>query len=881
YDLELIIVSKAGNECWVRTIGYPVIEDGKVVAARGLFVDIHKSKSAQLKLEKKSKEIQSANRVIQLAQSVLGFGIWSYDIKKKLLNFDQEMFGLFKTPENQQDFLMWRSFIVKRDLIKLYRKVIGISKAPGRFEETVLVSLPEGVKRRLITKVESFENSNGAVEYILGTCTDVTEEYEMVNSLKESEKTINEAQQIANFGYFDYNITKNKLAWSDHMNAIFEPADDFSFNFESFTEVIHPDDKAYSVKQIQNSMQNGVPINLKHRIITRNSEIKTIYHQAKVFHDSSLKPYRIIGITQDITTERNLQDQLEENLHHQQLLTRVAMLLNNPKNIRGKLFKTLGCIGEALGVDGLFLLGNNKQDNYEVSWSKAPVAENAPSKFSFLEELDSSALIEGFPEMKIRLTDRSVKPDHALSALSDTDILYMSRIRINEKIDFFFGIEHRANNKRLKESEIYMLETTLLIISNVLKEKTAGETLRESEHKFKTLAGSITDPYIVIDYDYNYIYLNQKAHLLTDDPTASLLGRNISDHTIGPVDKDLIEELQEISAVAESRQIVREYKDKYLELSIYRGKIGYSIIMNDITDRFNLQRSLEVSKLKYQSLYHRTPSMMHSIDNEGVIINVSAYWLDKMGYSKEEVIGRNYKEFLTQASISHADNSFASLRNDKMLMNVGLQFKKKKGEVMEVLLSATTDINDNGEIERSLVVLTDISSEKKAEAEIKEMNRTLDNKVKERTKELLKISEELEERENFLNAFIQNSDSLIRINDEAGRFLLVNKKFARLHNYEKTKELEGIHFSKLYDDIRSEELSEIHDLILRNGQQITREEKLSIKDEDLTLLTTSFPLRKQGGLVYAIASISTDISTIKRQQMKLKEQSEELSISNQ
>jgi PAS domain S-box-containing protein len=51
YDLELEIKTAAGNHKWIRTIGHPITEQGKVVRVRGSFQDITERKHAELRLK--------------------------------------------------------------------------------------------------------------------------------------------------------------------------------------------------------------------------------------------------------------------------------------------------------------------------------------------------------------------------------------------------------------------------------------------------------------------------------------------------------------------------------------------------------------------------------------------------------------------------------------------------------------------------------------------------------------------------------------------------------------------------------------------------------------------------------------------------------------
>ena len=52
----------------------------------------------------------------------------------------------------------------------------------------------------------------------------------------------------------------------------------------------------------------------------------------------------------------------------------------------------------------------------------------------------------------------------------------------------------------------------------------------------------------------------------------------------------------------------------------------------------------------FRALYNLTPVMLQSINAEGRIVGVSDYWLETMGYDREEVIGRHLGDFLNSAS---------------------------------------------------------------------------------------------------------------------------------------------------------------------------------------------------------------------------------------
>jgi diguanylate cyclase (GGDEF)-like protein/PAS domain S-box-containing protein len=127
----------------------------------------------------------------------------------------------------------------------------------------------------------------------------------------------------------------------------------------------------------------------------------------------------------------------------------------------------------------------------------------------------------------------------------------------------------------------------------------------------------------------------------------------------------------------------------------------------------------EKKALLRAELDHRmavTPAMLHSIDENGLLISVSDARLAKLGYASEEVLGRAPADFLTSASREYAVNEvlpefFRTGRSD----NVQYQMVCKDGRVIDVLISAVLENNPAGEGRASLAVITDITALKKIE----------------------------------------------------------------------------------------------------------------------------------------------------------------------
>ena len=125
---------------------------------------------------------------------------------------------------------------------------------------------------------------------------------------------------------------------------------------------------------------------------------------------------------------------------------------------------------------------------------------------------------------------------------------------------------------------------------------------------------------------------------------------------------------------------------------------------------------------KLERFYHGTPVMLHSVDEEGILQQVSTHWCVETGYARDEALGEPLTQFLTDDS--------AELYRSKILPNyiqtgqtdeTPLQFVCRDGRVMDVLLAEARESDQNIPGSPSLSVMTDISKIKLAERELEKL----------------------------------------------------------------------------------------------------------------------------------------------------------------
>jgi PAS domain S-box-containing protein len=118
----------------------------------------------------------------------------------------------------------------------------------------------------------------------------------------------------------------------------------------------------------------------------------------------------------------------------------------------------------------------------------------------------------------------------------------------------------------------------------------------------------------------------------------------------------------------------------------------------------------------YEQLLYNLPVNLHCMDGAGRITSVNRQWLETLGYQLKDVSGRHWHEFMSNASRSYlTQHVYPRYLQTNLFRNAEITMFRSDGQQAHMLMSAHGYRGNKGRIERSIVILQEVTARKSAE----------------------------------------------------------------------------------------------------------------------------------------------------------------------
>jgi PAS domain S-box-containing protein len=293
----------------------------------------------------------------------------------KIIDVNQATLKLYRAA-SKQDLMGGLNQIFREETYDVFREqLVALAEGRTRFESERLTRTLSGDDLYVYLTLSVAPGHEDNWSRVLLSLSNITKRKQAEEELRLSEARLAEAQRIAHLGNWDWDIVQDKLLWSDEIYRIFGLVpQQFGATYEAFLSYVHPEDRKFVERSVNEALYERRPYNIDHRIIWLDGSVRVVHEKAEVTFDDSGKPTRMIGTVHDITelkraeeglralSQRLVQIQEEERrtiareLHDQigQSLTVLKLLLDKavrlpPENVVSNLGEAQALVNELMG----------------------------------------------------------------------------------------------------------------------------------------------------------------------------------------------------------------------------------------------------------------------------------------------------------------------------------------------------------------------------------------------------------------------------------------------------------------------------------------------------------------------------------------------------
>lgn len=256
---------------------------------------------------------------LELVEQIANFGIFEWDLTTgRFCCSDQVYKQVGLVPQGNPPSPDWFLHTVHPEDQELLRAKFINPSAAEISETEYRVIRPDGSVVWLHLRIRTVLDPSCTSHKKIGILQDITNRKkheielkelaecltQITNTLRSNQRNDKMAQTIAKLGYFEWNITKRRIFWSEQQYINFGyPPQEVTPSTALFRRHLHPDD----VKKVNTALRNiptGKYTETEFRIINSTGAVTWLYARATAIADSLGNPGILLGVTQDITEKK-------------------------------------------------------------------------------------------------------------------------------------------------------------------------------------------------------------------------------------------------------------------------------------------------------------------------------------------------------------------------------------------------------------------------------------------------------------------------------------------------------------------------------------------------------------------------------------------------
>ncbi|AFJ03678.1 putative sensor histidine kinase with a response regulator receiver domain [Methylophaga frappieri] len=559
--------------------------------------------------------------------------------------------------------------------------------------------------------------------------TDVTAQRQQTAEQTKMLQLLDDAEQLANLGSWEFDLVKDRIIWSEETCRIFGVAvDNYPRNFADFIDYVLPEDR-HILEHMDVSDNNQDYLQKEYRIRrASDGQRRDLLERVKVFLDDKGNRLKYIGMVMDVTERKCFESvrDLESDIHQQ--LMAGQLLPNILQRI------TLGI--EALYEDALasiLMIDERGQHLLSGAAPSLPDEYNQAIHGLKIGPLVGSCGTAAYTKESVIVSD--IQNDERWAAYRDVAARYELQacwshpvFDDDANVIATFAIYYRyVRTPTQQEKEI--INRIARLLSLTIMKKRSDARLAESEQRFEKIFHDAATGVAVTSTSGQFLHANKAYCDMIGYQESELMTLDFSTLT-HPADRNqnwldiqqmLAGDLD--STVLEKRYVHKLGETVWAKLSIsvqrdFSGKIkGLVAITENITDRKREEQSRIEAERSLSQLIANLPGVAYRClyDRHWTMLYLSDGFESFSGYPREAILQNNQTSFASLVVAEDRDRLFAEIRDAVSLKKpyqVEYRLRRKDNQVIWIWEQGAAVYDSAGEVIYLEGYLSDISVQK-------------------------------------------------------------------------------------------------------------------------------------------------------------------------
>lgn len=246
------------------------------------------------------------------AEQLAGLGSWELDIEAQTLKWSAHFYRMLGL-EPETGFVPHGrgiEMIHPDDRERALRDAEQVRARGLPVDNELRFVRSDGSVRIFHSRCIGITDGASKVVRIRGMSQDVTDRKDEEERLHKSEALLSQAEELANFGSWDFDLTTRTATLSKHLLQMYGMASEAEWTPNTYWDRLHPKDREHAFQIVNRALTACKPFEHVSRYITPDGKVRVHFVRGLPIPGADGKAVHSIGVVQDITNQLEAEEDL-------------------------------------------------------------------------------------------------------------------------------------------------------------------------------------------------------------------------------------------------------------------------------------------------------------------------------------------------------------------------------------------------------------------------------------------------------------------------------------------------------------------------------------------------------------------------------------------